>query len=91
MRVDIPDFDGLSHDPETYLDWEGRMEQYFEFQETPPDRQYKIAKVKMIKIASTWLEGLQRQRVREGRPRVDTWQKLKKHLRRKYATPTYRQ
>ena len=67
------------------------MDRYFEFQETPVDRQYRLAKVKMIKIASTWLEGLQRQREREGKPRINTWVKLKKYLRRKYVPPTYRQ
>lgn len=91
IRVDIPDFDGNSHNPSHYLEWEERMDQYFEFQETPPERQFKLAKVKMTKLTSTWLEGLQRQRVREGRPGLDTWNKLKKHLRRKYVPPTYKQ
>lgn len=90
IKIDIPEFDGHSHDPEAYLDWENRLDQYFEFRETGPDNQYKLAKVKMIKVASTWLEGLQRQRVKEGRPRINTWDKLKKHLRRKYVPPTYR-
>ena len=88
LRVDIPDFDGFSHDPSSYLEWEERMDQYFEFQETPQDRQYRIAKIKIIKIASTWLEGIQRQREREGRLRINTWTKLKKYMRRKYVPPT---
>ena len=82
IKIDIPDFDGYSHDPEHYLDWEARMDQYFEYKETPPDCQLKLAKVKMTKIAATWLEGLQRQRRREDRGRIETWDKLKKHLRR---------
>ena len=90
IKIDIPEFDGNTHDPETYLDWENRLDQYFEFRETEPEQQYKLAKVKMTKIASTWLEGVQRQRVRERKPRINTWDKLKKHLRRKYVPPTYR-
>ena len=39
MKIDIPEFDGNSYDPTTYLDWEGRMDQYFEFKETPPHQQ----------------------------------------------------
>lgn len=58
IRIDIPDFDGHTHNPSHYLEWEERMDQYFEYQETPPERQYKMAKVKMTKLASTWLEGL---------------------------------
>lgn len=91
LRIDVLDFDGLSHEPEYYLDWESRIDQYFEFKDTPPDQQYKLARVKMIKIAATWLEGLQRQRLREGRGRINTWEKLRKHMRRKYVPPTYRQ
>ena len=53
IKIDIPDFDGYSHDPEHYLDREARMDQYFEYKETPPDHQFKLAKVKMTKIAST--------------------------------------
>ena len=91
LKIDIPDFDGFSYDPSNYLDWEERLDQYFDIQKTPPDRQYKIAKVKMIKIAPTWLEGIQRRRERGGKPRISTWNKLKKYMRRKYVPPTYRQ
>ena len=56
MKINIPEFDGLLHDLAKYLEWEGRMEQYFEFRETPLDHQYKIAKVKLIKSAAVWLE-----------------------------------
>ena len=91
IKIDIPDFDGLTHEPEHYLDWESRMDQYFEFKRTPPDHQFKVAKVKMTKVASTWLEGIQRLRLREGRGRIQTSDKLKKHMKRKYVPPTYRQ
>ena len=46
IKIDISYFDGLTHDPERYLDWESRMDQYFEFKGTPPDQQFKVAKVK---------------------------------------------
>ena len=26
MKIDIPDFNGYTHDPEHYLDWENRMD-----------------------------------------------------------------
>ena len=65
MRVDVHEFDGTSHDPEVYIEWEKGVERYFEFKETHPDHQYKIAKVKLTKLAATWLEGAQRQRTRE--------------------------
>ena len=91
MRVDVYEFDGTSHDPETYVEWEKGVEIYFEYKDTHPDHQYKIAKVKLIKLAATWFEGIQRQRTRENRPKTNTWEKLRKHLRRKYIPTNYRQ
>ncbi|XP_057526371.1 uncharacterized protein LOC130805605 [Amaranthus tricolor] len=91
IKLDIPEFDGTSHDPAKYIEWEERMEQYFEFRETPMDHQYKLAKVKLIKSAAVWLEGTQKQRLREGRSRINTWGKLKKNMRRKYIPSAYKQ
>lgn len=58
MKIDILDFDGHSHDPQHYFDWEARMDQYFEYKDTPQETQFKLAKIKMTKIAATWLEGV---------------------------------
>ena len=67
------------------------MERYFDFKETTPEQQFKLAKIKLTKLTATWLEGVQKQRRREDRERISTWEKLKKHLRRKYVPHNYRQ
>ena len=58
LRIDIAEFDGLSQDPEVYIEWESSLDSYFEFKETPLDRQYKLAKIKLTRLAAIWLEGL---------------------------------
>ena len=45
----------------------------------------------MIKSAAIWLEGVQKRRIREERGRINSWTKLKKHMRRKYVPTTYKQ
>ena len=75
------DFDGISNNPEDYLD----------FKDTLDEHKYKIAKVKLTKLVATWLEGIHKQRRREERARIDTWVKLKKQLKRKYVPSTYKQ
>ena len=35
VKIDIPEFDGYSYDPGKYLEWEDRMDNYFEFKNTP--------------------------------------------------------
>ena len=72
IKVDLAEFDGISHDPSKYLEWERRMEEYFEFKETPPNQQFKIAKIKLTKSAANWLDGIQKQRLREERNRIST-------------------
>ena len=35
IRVDIDEFDGSTHDPEVYVEWEASLDKYFEYKETP--------------------------------------------------------
>jgi retrotransposon gag protein len=91
LRLDLPEFDGHSQNPEVYMDWEANLERYFDFKDTPPDQQFKFAKIKLTKLAAVWLEGVQKQRRREDRERISTWEKLKTHLRRRYVPRNYSQ
>lgn len=59
IRIDIAEFGGTSHNPEDYLEWEDGLERYFEFKETPDVQKYKIARIKLTKLAAIWLEGVQ--------------------------------
>ena len=67
IRIDVPEFGGMHHNPEEYLDWEAELERYFEFRETPAAQKYKLAKIKLNNLVAPWLEGLQKQRRRENR------------------------
>ena len=72
------------------MEWEAGLERYFDFKETSEEQQYKLAKIKLTKLTAIWLEGIQKQRRRENREKINTWGKLKKHLRRKYVPSSYR-
>ena len=48
------------------------LDRYFDFKDTSPERQYKLAKIKLTKLAAVWLEGVQKQRRKEDRARIDT-------------------
>lgn len=72
LRIDVAEFGGTSHNPEDYLEWEAWLERYFEFKETPEVQQYKVARIKIIKLAYIWLEGIQKQRVMENRDKINT-------------------
>lgn len=50
LRIDLPEFDGHPQDPEVYLDGEANLERYFDFKDTPPEHQFKLAKIKLTKL-----------------------------------------
>ena len=71
MKIDLPNFDGHSSDPEVYLDWEFNMERYFDFKETTPEQQFKLAKIKLTKLAADgWMECRSKEGGRIGRESV---------------------
>ena len=86
LRLDVSDFGGTTHNPEDYLEWEAGLERYFEFKDTPEEQQYKLAKIKLTKLAATWLDGIQKQRRRENRDRINTWAKLKRTSQEEVCT-----
>ena len=91
FRVEVESFDGVL-DPEKFIEWEQSLERYFEFKDVDDERQmYKIAKVKMIKYAETWLKGLQRKREMAGKERINTWGRLKEKLRTRFVPSNYKQ
>ena len=57
----------------------------------PEDRKVKLIAIKLKKYASLWWENLKRQREREGRRKIVTWEKMKKELKRKFWHDNYRQ
>lgn len=91
VRIDIHEFDGKSDDPEVYIEWEACLDKYFEYKETSSERQYKLAKIKLTKLVAVWLESIQKQRRRDDRASISTWEKLKKHLRKKYVPSNYKE
>ena len=91
LKVNVPDFEGTTSNLEDYVEQENSLERYFEFKETPDDQRFMLAKVKLTKLSVIWLKGIQKQQKREDRFKIGSWDKLKKHLRRKYAPTTYKQ
>ena len=87
IKIDVKDFEGFSHDPESYLDQEKGLERFFDFKETSEEKRFKIAKSQLTKKVETWLQEIQRQRKRKGQTKIRDWDKLKRKMRRKYVPP----
>ena len=51
----------------------------------------KLVAIKMHKNTSFWWENLKRQREQDGKKKIETWENMKKELKRKYLPFHYRQ
>ena len=77
--------------PEEFVDQLNTVERIFEYGDAPENRKVKLVAIKLKKHASLWWENLIRQREREGRSKIVTWDKMKHELKRKYLPDSYRQ
>ena len=83
--AELPEFSGVT-DPERYLDWERKIEIFFEFTELDDKKCCKYAILKLNSGASLWFEGLKAERAREGKYNISYWESLKRKLRKKICT-----
>ncbi|KAK9698053.1 hypothetical protein RND81_08G079400 [Saponaria officinalis] len=90
LKLDIPEFN-RDGDAEKFLDWICQTERIFEYKDYDERKKFKVATLKLTKYASLWYENMKRQRRRDGKPKVETWEKLKKHLTKRFPPRDYEQ
>ncbi|VFQ83119.1 unnamed protein product [Cuscuta campestris] len=88
FKVDIPIFEG-KNDPDEFLEWLKTVERVFDFKEVSDEKKVKIVALKFRKYASTWWSNTKTKRNRDEKPPVDTWQKKKTLLKKKFLPTEY--
>ncbi|XP_010484739.1 PREDICTED: uncharacterized protein LOC104763013 [Camelina sativa] len=88
FRLDLPEFSG-SLKPEEFLDWLSATEELLDFKSVPGDKRVPLVATRFRGRASAWWQQLKVQRVNSGKSRVDSWDKLKKHMRRYFLPYNY--
>jgi len=88
FRVEIPEFEGKL-DPEDFLDWLHTVERVFEYKDILGDKKVKLIALRLRKYASLWWTNLCAKRVRERKPKIRTWEKMKSKLKARFFPPTY--
>ncbi|GKA88519.1 putative nucleotidyltransferase, ribonuclease H [Tanacetum coccineum] len=89
MRVNIPDFAGDTLSPEGFIDWLVAVEEVFEFKEVPKNKRVLLIATKLRGRASAWWQQLKLTRERVGKPRITSWQKMKKCMRANFIPHNY--
>ena len=65
------------------------MERAFEFKEIPEDQKVKLVALKLRSFASLWWTNLLAKRVRQGKKKIRTWDKMKSKLKAWFLPPTH--
>lgn len=86
---ELPEFVGGT-DPENYLEWERKMDRLFDFKDMDDEKRCKYAILKLGKGASLWWEGVKAKRARAGKPKISSWESLKRKLKKRYVPTTHR-
>ncbi|GJS70420.1 putative reverse transcriptase domain-containing protein [Tanacetum coccineum] len=89
MRVNILDFTGDTLSLEGFIDWVVMVKEVFEFKEVPKNKSVLLITTKLHGRASTWWQKLKLIRERVGKPRIMSWQKMKKCMRANFVPYNY--
>jgi len=64
-------------DPDDFLEWLQTVERIFEYKEVPEDKKVKLVALKLRKYTSLWWTNLLAKRVRQGKVKIRTWEKMR--------------
>ncbi|KAL6195223.1 hypothetical protein ACLB2K_030843 [Fragaria x ananassa] len=87
---DLPEFEGRMQSDE-FVDWLSTVEQIFDYKHIPDERKVKMVAIKLTKKASARWESLRSCRERLGKPKIKSWEKMRKELRKKFLLENYTQ
>ncbi|XP_050875736.1 uncharacterized protein LOC127079398 [Lathyrus oleraceus] len=87
IKIKVPTFVGKS-DPEAYLEWETKLEQIFNCHNYSNLEKVQVASIEFKEYALVWWDQLTKDRRRYAERPIDTWEKMKRIMRRRFV-PSY--
>ncbi|XP_022575815.1 uncharacterized protein LOC111215881 [Brassica napus] len=88
FRLDLPEFNG-SLKPDELLDWISSVEELLTFKQVPDVMRVPLVATRFKGRASAWWQQVKEQRGRAGKERVNSWDKLKRLLRKAFLPYNY--
>ncbi|XP_052290298.1 uncharacterized protein LOC127900023 [Citrus sinensis] len=88
LRIDIPEFQGSGR-PEELLDWINAIEEVFKYKEVLENKLVLLAATRFRGRAAAWWQQTKLTRIRQGKKKIDSWEKFKKHLRGAFLPHNY--
>lgn len=88
MKLDLPMYGGKM-DNEEVLDSIDALDNYFDFKEVLEDQKVKLAKTKLKGSALTWWNYTQLERLRRGKPKINTWDRMVAKVKAQFLPSDY--
>src|SRR4030042_1388740 len=88
IKIKVPSFHGML-DPDAYVEWETKIEQYFEYHAYSNVQKVQVASHEFKGYAMGWWDQTIKERKRYGEPPIETWEEMKRMMRRRYASSYY--
>ena len=79
FKLDIPEFKGCLQ-PKEFLDWVAAIEEILDFKEVPQDKRVSLVATKFRGCAAAWWQQLNQSCIRQGKSKINTWEKILKHM-----------
>uniref|UniRef100_A0A0D3D2N8 CCHC-type domain-containing protein n=1 Tax=Brassica oleracea var. oleracea TaxID=109376 RepID=A0A0D3D2N8_BRAOL len=83
IKLDIPEDHGGSQ-LEDLLDWFVAADEFLEFKEVPSNKQVSYVTTRFRSHAASWWNQVKLTRTRHGKEKIQSWDKLKKHMRKTF-------
>lgn len=90
FKFELPEFHG-GQSAEELLDWIYTVEETLDFKNVPLERRVPMIVMRFRGSAAAWWSQLKASRARSGKPRILTWDKLKKKMRKTFLPFNYDQ
>jgi hypothetical protein len=88
FKLDIPKFQS-SLQLEEFLDWVLAVEEDLDFTEVSDDWRVPLVATKFRRRAAGWWQLLKQSRVRQWKAKINSWEKLLKHMRATFLHHNY--
>lgn len=88
FKLDIPEFSGTLK-AEDFIDWLNIVEEVLDFKKVPDDGRVSLVATRFKGRAMAWWTQLKESRRNSRKSRIDSWEKMKKHMRRSFLPYNY--
>ena len=88
VKLNVPPFKRRS-DPDTYLDWEMKIEHVFSCNDYIEKQRVKLAAAEFSNCALVWWNKNHKEMLREEGQEIDTWTKMRRVMQKRYVPTSY--